>query len=460
MTPLRVKVVGMDETFTYTLTLPRPLAMGLITLVGVTLASGLVYLTLPEAKGEKGTLHRLRAAMGLSRLHPLVMLVGLVLYAALVGILILGLFGLIIDTLMASGRTNDYLFYVLRIGGLTAVLGAVVAFPFTLIRLRLTEAQTKTAQESLFNDKINEATKGLYARRQVTEARSDEAPTSLWQDDIVHRCASIDRLYRLASTERPQEALSVCELLANYVRVNFPILSETATDLPFERRQPRADLQVAITAIGQLNSLARPTAPSNWRLNLKFTDLDGVDFTSLDFAWSNFSNSRFEGARLGQANFDGALFNYSLLNCVECYGTDFTGAQFNHAKIPAQPGGWFAGFEMAASLRGANFTASDLSGIRHLSKVVLAETFGTQDTVLPQGLQFNREKVNLYDYHLYRDTEDVDQDDFEYSDLEEAVRNSGFQNWSPYASNDGTTGQFYKDLLKSLDMLNWPYWTE
>lgn len=73
----------------------------------------------------------------------------------------LGLFGLIIAALAASNLADDYLFYILRIGGLTAVLGAVVAFPFTLIRLKYNERQTQSQEEGLITDRTHKAIEQL-----------------------------------------------------------------------------------------------------------------------------------------------------------------------------------------------------------------------------------------------------------------------------------------------------------
>ena len=258
--------------------------------------------------GDKGPLHKLTASLGLGRIHPVLMLTSLTLYMALVGILLLGLFGLILSTLEASGRTNDYLFYILRIGGLTAVLGAVIALPFTLVRLKLSQQQTETAQESLFNDKINEATKGLYARRQVTVGEGAEARDH-WQDDIVQRNAAIDRLEGLAK-EKPTEIPRIARLLSVYVRelsAEVPPHEPPNDATPDELRdwaqalpKLRSDMEKAVQTLGSLANDA-PDPLENGEI-----DLRGANLQCADLNRAKFEQALLQGAQLQGANLDGA----------------------------------------------------------------------------------------------------------------------------------------------------------
>mmetsp|Transcript_22933 Transcript_22933/g.38576 ORF Transcript_22933/g.38576 Transcript_22933/m.38576 type:complete len:145 (+) Transcript_22933:6236-6670(+) len=144
----------MDVPITFTL--PAPLVWGLITLAGLMIASWLVYLTLPK-EGNQGGLLNLRTRMGLNSLDPTLFIAALAVYSGIALLLVIGLLILILSTIalpfspdMApEEKRSEYLFYVLRIAGLTTVLGAVIALPFTYIRLRLTQRQTDTATELL-----------------------------------------------------------------------------------------------------------------------------------------------------------------------------------------------------------------------------------------------------------------------------------------------------------------------
>ena len=62
----------------------------------------------------------------------------------------------------------DWRFTLVGLAALTATMGAVVALPFTLVRLTYVRRQTETATQALFNDKINAAATDLHAQRQIT----------------------------------------------------------------------------------------------------------------------------------------------------------------------------------------------------------------------------------------------------------------------------------------------------
>ncbi|WP_299376256.1 pentapeptide repeat-containing protein [uncultured Tateyamaria sp.] len=324
---------------TLTINFSHPLVAGGAALLALMFVSWLIYLTLPEAEGKEGPLHKLRAALGMERLPHALILSILALYIALAGILILGLFGLIVDTLRAVGGSNDYLFYVLRIGGLTAVLGAVIALPLTVIRLRLT-------QESLFNDKINEATKGLYARRQVTKWHRKYGYVNHWQDDIVQRNAAIDRLEGLAH-EKPTEVPRIARLLSVYVRelsAEVPAqdtpkdakpgeLWEWAQGLP----KLRSDMEKAAQTLGRLADVA-PEPLTNGEIDLRSANLQRADLTAAKLEQALLREAHLQGANLDGAHLQGAnLYEAQLqganLDVAQLKGANLDGAQLQEAYL-------------------------------------------------------------------------------------------------------------------------------
>ena len=325
----------MDDPLTLTINFSHPLVAGGAALLALMFLSWLVYLTLPEAKGDDGPLHKLRAALGMERLPHALILSILALYTALASILILGLFGLIVDTLHASGRSNDYLFYVLRIGGLTAVLGAVIALPLTVIRLRLTQEQTETARESLFNDKINEATKGLYARRQVTVGEGEEAKDH-WESDVVQRCAAIDRLEGLAQ-EKPTEVPRIARLLSVYVRelsaevpaheqptdASPAALWNWAVNLP----RLRSDIEKAAQTIGRLAGIG-PATLTNAEI-----DLSGANLQRADLSYSKLDSAVLKDAQMQAANLFCAQMNEADLSWAKLHSANLVEAQMIGAKL-------------------------------------------------------------------------------------------------------------------------------
>ncbi|MEP2679519.1 pentapeptide repeat-containing protein [Tateyamaria sp.] len=430
------------------------------------LASWLIYLALPEDDPKPNTLTLLRNGLGLSGLHPIMLIAGAFAYAIIAAILTVGLAFLILGTIalpFSEGMTpkelrDGFLFYVLRLAGLTTVLGAVIALPITVIRLRLTQKQTDTATESLFNEKINAATQGLYARRQISILGDDDKYQDHWQDDIVQRCAAIDRLARLARAN-PEEALSISRTIATYIRVNFPAKNLDATPLPFERKQPRADLQIGIQAIGSTNLLAREHQHGNWRLDLRSCDFDGVDFSNGNFLAVDFSRCRIEAAQMNGANLQGVKLSGCLLNCTTFWRSDLTGASLGFAIISLEPGGLFQGLRTAHSLRGVSFVASDLRGMHYLGKPSqISETFGTKDTQLHLNVRAKKPSDSeLSTFHVFKDGSPEQQDEVKFHTLKHGVLSTGYQHWSPYDSTDGATHSYYVDFLKELGMDKWPY---
>ncbi|MHA6323507.1 hypothetical protein [Roseivivax sp. CAU 1753] len=189
--------------------------------------SALVAWGLPKPDDTgKATTRDWREALGISAVPEVLAIAGAILW----GLLTVGLFYGLIRTLVwlsvpaMRGDAGleagvDWRFTLITLAGLTATLGAVVALPVTLNRLKLSREQTQTAKESLYNQKITEAAADLYARRQVTLKDEDGAYKAhdVWEDDIVRRSAAIDRLEGLVD-ELPQNAKRVVRLLCLYVR--------------------------------------------------------------------------------------------------------------------------------------------------------------------------------------------------------------------------------------------------
>ncbi len=108
-------------------------------------------------------LDRLPRDFGLSDLSPAIFWTAAILWGALVLTLTAGLFGLILETLFhATVRSSDpeawdFRFLLAQVVALTGVLGALVALPFTLVRIALTRAQNATAAEVMITERLSKA---------------------------------------------------------------------------------------------------------------------------------------------------------------------------------------------------------------------------------------------------------------------------------------------------------------
>ncbi|MEL6887392.1 MAG: pentapeptide repeat-containing protein [Pseudomonadota bacterium] len=322
--------------FEYNFSLPTPIFIGILIAAGLAVLLILFRLIVKSKPSDTQGRAVLTERLGLPNIPIPLFAIGVTLWSVVGIILLLGLLGLIFNVLTASGPDSDYLFYVLRIAGLTTVLAAVIALPFTLIRLNLTTQQTKTAEEALFNDKINAATQGLYARRQVSQFVDKGGPVDVWQDDIIQRNAAIDRLEGLAQ-EKPQEVPRIARLLSVYVRElsaevepMVPPADATPDDLrAWVRGLPalRSDMENAAQTLGRLANIA-PEPLENGEI-----DLRGANLQRARLSGAQFNRSRLRGAHLQGADLGIAQLRFSDLADAKMQGTYLNTAQMHYASL-------------------------------------------------------------------------------------------------------------------------------
>ncbi|MFP4569600.1 pentapeptide repeat-containing protein [Rhodosalinus sp.] len=333
-------------------------------------------LTAPEG----ARLRRLQRALGLPAANPLVMAAVGLLWLALALLLAGGLFTLIWVTLTqgviapdAGADLWEFRFRLAQMLALTTVLGAVVALPITLTRLRLSREQAETAKEALFNQKVTEAAADLYAQRQVTLRPITGGPVNGWEDDIVRRNAAIDRLEGLVR-ERPGEAERVARLLSTYVRE----LSREHPPKPVPEtedvdsikawagglRPARSDMQNAAQVLGRLARVNDSDAVRH-AIDLRGANLQGFDLQACFFPRALFAEAQMQGAMFMRADLQGALimradvrgasfFDANLRNAVFSVA-DLRGAVLAKAQLR---GAWLIG----AQLQGAELADAQLQG--------------------------------------------------------------------------------------------------
>ncbi len=306
---------------------------------------------------------RLQARMGLSGLNSGLLFVAIAIWAIIFVSLVLGLLGVIWSFILSpipQGQAQiwDWRFSLAKMAALTATLGAVVALPFTLIRLTFTRTQTETAVEALFNDKINAAVEDLYAQRQISVPVTDgekQSHESIWQDDVTRRNGAIDRLEGLVQ-ESPTSAERVARMLSVYVRELSqeykPIPTPETTDRENLRRwarelkPARSDMQNAVQVLGRLQSISGVTELAGL-VDLSGANLQGFDLSQLSFEKSNFSGAKLQGANLGRAQLQGADLGWAQLQGAHLRRAQLQGANLGWAKLQEANLSW-------AQLQGAN----------------------------------------------------------------------------------------------------------
>ena len=194
-------------------------------------------------------------------------------------ILFLGLCTLIYDLVWQTdlktclSDQSSCRFLLTKTAALTAVLGAMVALPFTIYRLKLTNEQNKLTTEQnrhnenvLFNEKLHEANSDLHAMRQVTVPRLDKDGKEThkletkWEDDIIRRNGAIERLRALAEeaadTGQLKNGDTISRLLQTYFQeIPFATSSKQSNStneekIPAEKEKPPTDIRPDVKSAG------------------------------------------------------------------------------------------------------------------------------------------------------------------------------------------------------------------
>jgi len=335
-----------------------------VLVIGIVLASVLFsQLPLSRFTGQRPPLEAFQAKLGLSGLNAGLFFLILLFWGALFLLLSLGLVWLIFSTLtegLPAGKDAEakWRFALTKLVALTGVLGAVVALPFTLVRIGLTRQQVNTAKEALLNDKIDVAVSDLYAQRQIT-VKEGEAYHDIWEDDITRRNGAIDRLEGLVAEDKTLSP-RVIRMLSVYVRelsrtgakAQEGLEGDALRDWVRGLRVQRSDMEKAVQTLGRLpvfkDDQGRTTRPDLTGANLQAMDLSGLDFEK-----AQLSGARLQGANLTRAKLQGAY-----LPGAQLQGADLTSAQLQGAYLP---GAQLQGADLSrAQLQGADLTGAKL----------------------------------------------------------------------------------------------------
>lgn len=340
---------------------------------------GFAFVLLPlllTSGPTRNAIQSLRDKLGLSSLSWWLFLLASAAWMLILALLLIGLAHTIweiIWQIVPQTKTNqtqsqiwEFRFSIARLAGLTATIGAIIALPFTLIRLRLSHQQNETATEALFNDKLNAATEDLHAMRQRWDGEQN-----IWEDDITRRNAAIDRLEGLAN-ERPDIAPRISRQLSVYVREmsrenpaeEFP--SETSSK---ELRKwlgrlkvKRSDMETAVQVLGRLRQI-EGIDPVHVTIDLRGANLQGFNLEGLQFDEANFFQAKMQKATLDKANLRKANFSQAELQRTHFGNTNMQKANLSGAELQKA-------FLKEADLRGANLCTADMQGA-FLTKAIL-----------------------------------------------------------------------------------------
>ena len=399
--------------------IPPDLFWFLVAVAGLALLSWLIFGGLNRPGAHHVTpLENLQKLLRLGSLNPGLFFLLLLTWGALFALLTLGLAWVVWSTITTpvpetSEATWDFRFALAKLAALTAVLGAVVTLPLTLLRLGLNQRQTDTAVEALFNDKINAASADLSARRTVTrrvrEVRYDSNGTSHtvqeirgeafelpgnaksvahgpWEfkneeeDDLVTRAAAIDRLEGLAR-ERPGETPRIARMLGIYIRElsrEFPARDHARHKWlrltePEDDSQPMSESD-ALYHLGLHPDAVTLDALRNWARGLtpirpdmekaaqtlgRLKEIDGVDPDEIEI---DLRGANLQGFDLRGLRFDKALLQHARMEGADLSGAWMEGADLFEARM--QGADLFRARMQGANLRWARMEGADLTGAR------------------------------------------------------------------------------------------------
>ncbi|MFY0619197.1 pentapeptide repeat-containing protein [Shimia sp.] len=398
-----------------------------VTLAGIVVLSGLIYAVLPtsreDADAKKVNVQKALGAQDMPEaLFFLLVLFWLVLALCLFTGVIVSV-GMIAQQLFEGTDDETARLPLIQLAALTATLGATVALPFTVIRLKLTQEQTRTANASLFNQKITEAAADLHAQRQVTKEFDGKRET-VWEDDIVRRNAAIDRLEGLVR-EEPQEAARVSRLLSVYVReLSDEIPAQPTPDTEDVKALrdwankltiPRSDMQNAVQVLGRLATIT-DVDTSTLSIDLRKANLQAMDLFGLSFDRAQLSNARLQGVYLRYAELQGADLRNADLQGADLWDAELQGANLSGAKLQgaslnsAELQGadlWRAELDVSTNLTAALFAGASVRFVDFLDVPQIDDhidaVFGDGTTKLPEDVKrpatWPNEKLNEIDYN-------------------------------------------------------------
>jgi hypothetical protein len=327
----------------------HPVTWVFIVMVGVVF--GVQWITArpaPDKNPDKThAITRLQSRMGLHEIHRSIFVLAMLLWGAVFGTLFLGLLAvlweLILSALPDPENARDvwsWRFSMVKLTALTATVGAVVALPFTLVRLTLTRRQTETNVEALFNNKIDAAVSDLHAQRQVTRWTRDDASNG-WEDDVTRRNGAINRLEGLAG-EDPNAAPRIARMLSVYVRelsreFHAEVAPETndveaIKEWTKSLEPARSDMQNAAQVLGRLKSVSG-LALEDGEIDLRGANLQGCDLSGLNFNKALFGGAKLQGANLSNAELQEANLGNAKLQGAKLFIAKLQGADLSDAKL-------------------------------------------------------------------------------------------------------------------------------
>lgn len=338
------------------------------------LAVFVVFPLIVLSSNEAKPIAYLQSKLGLDAIWAPVLLIGAALWAIVFGLLVVGLLSVIWEIIQGvhwkstdSDMSNSGRFALVRLTAITATTGAVIAFPLTLIKVKLTRDANDTTVQGQITDRINKAVEGLGAEKTVKRQRHDQDGNPTYEKDakgssdyskpvfvetsepnLEVRIGSIFALERIAR-ENPDFHVQVMEILCAYVRLNSPVIG--AAKLSFDKRDTsktahhndetsgqcpslRIDIQTALDALGRRSetNILTKEAFANFKVRLNGCNLQRAEISG-NWDHADFSDCALELACFSDARFVQTDFRRSRLSKLTLVKCNFENAKIERAEL-------------------------------------------------------------------------------------------------------------------------------
>lgn len=328
--------------------LDNPLtALGLLLLLAM---AALLWRAAPKATQDGEGRRTFQAHFGAASWPPLLFRCVVALWFILAAFILFGIFHSISEFLGIAPPAGDdttakgdLRFLLTRMAALTAIFSAVVAFPFTVIRLKLSTEENARDQQRLdreyeakLADSLDKAFEDLHAMKTSTDA-DGSAKT---EADVVRRDLAINRLEALAPSI-PSQVPLIAKVLCTYIKelsreypAQVPPKDETAGFLRWisSLPTPRSDIENAAQILGRL-ALIPGMTPEKLRIDLSGANLQKVNLTRAVFEEAILSGAQLHGADISNAILQGADLCSAQMQGAHLRVTQMQGAALHDARL-------------------------------------------------------------------------------------------------------------------------------
>lgn len=280
--------------------------------------------------------------------------------------------------------------------------------------------------------------------------------------NIEVRIGAILSLERIAQDstihDRGRDHLRVMEILCAYIRENAKCLSMEVLEYEKAPTAPRLDIQTVANVIKRRGKQQlKIEEEAKFRLDLRSTDLRGIDFSNGILSAALLWNCRLEFANFEDADLRGTQFSGSIINFTWWRGADLAGAILDRCilNLPKPvPGGMVRGTPLLGKARGVSVVSADLTAMDYFGEDPLA-FFGSGDTKLHHNNDDLRDDAQQKRREIERLTRlgDVSAAD----ELSSHVSKNPFRDWAPYDGTDMAIGFIRAKLRENIGLIGWPH---